>query len=214
VCRWAEEQSRYPRDSVFDERVGSTLQVQRNSVEEGCLIVVQVDYDTEGYTVTVMYGEGQPNGAAGTGGSTGNNEWDTGGTGTSGTGTSDTSGDGTGSGNSGSGDGNGGTGDYSSLLSAGEPDSTNTLNGWEIAVYADGTVSVAGGQGIIWPDGTIYINGNKNESLGTMELPEDGSSVSFPGGTLYAAGGELYVVANGSVLYIDADSTATAWDAP
>jgi hypothetical protein len=80
--------------SAFDATVGSSIQVQRNSVEADYLIVVQADYDAEGYTITIMRGEGQASGAGGqTGGS---NTGGSGGDGSDlgGSGTNDDSGDG------------------------------------------------------------------------------------------------------------------------
>ena len=83
-----------------------------------------------------------------------------------------------------------------------------------IATYSDGTVSIENGQGIIMPDGTIHVNGNLKQNNGPIQIPSGGSSIEINGGSVQAVNGEFYISANGSVLYIDAEGTASAWDAP
>ena len=49
---------------LFGQSAGSSIQAWRNSVMEGHMVVVQADYDTKGYTITVMHGQGQAGGGA------------------------------------------------------------------------------------------------------------------------------------------------------
>jgi hypothetical protein len=46
-------------DDAFGGSSGASIQAWRNSKDSGYMVIVQADYDTNGYTITVMRGEGQ-----------------------------------------------------------------------------------------------------------------------------------------------------------
>ena len=43
----------------LDAETGKDMQLARNSVTEGKMVVVQIDYDKDGYTITLMWGDGE-----------------------------------------------------------------------------------------------------------------------------------------------------------
>jgi hypothetical protein len=53
-------------DAAFSAPSGTGIQAWKNSAESGYMIIVQADYDAQGYTITVMRGEGQTSTATST----------------------------------------------------------------------------------------------------------------------------------------------------
>jgi hypothetical protein len=188
-------------DSAFDGPNGSSVQVWRNARESGFMLVVQVDWDSAGYSVTFMRGEGQVEG-----GTTGGLGTDTGGTDTD-----ETDIDETDTGGSGSETGANGT-DTGGQLPAGEPSSTSTINDLKIATYDDGTVSIEDGTIIIAPNGQAYYQGAKRTNEAPISIPENGSSMAINGGSVKIVNGEFYISANGTLVYIDANGDVTYHD--
>jgi len=45
-------------DNDFTGSTGTDFEFAKESVEEGCLVIVRIDYDLEGYTITLVQGEG------------------------------------------------------------------------------------------------------------------------------------------------------------
>ncbi|MDR0818249.1 MAG: zinc-ribbon domain-containing protein [Oscillospiraceae bacterium] len=183
--------------SLFKKPVGSTIQVARNSSKPGYMVIVQADYDNKGYTITVMLGEGQTAAVIQTTPEPIQTTPEP--THAPPAPTADTT-------------------IYTAeeLLPDGEPTSTNVINDWSIRSYADGTVSIGTeDSAIITPDGKIYILGEFYSNAPAIPLPSGGTQTSVNGVDVYVTdSGELYVVANGSMLYVDADKIGFAYDAP
>ena len=180
-----------------DDVIDSGEQVWRNSTQTGYMLVVQVDFDANGYTVTAMRGKGQVSGGTPTGESSTPSA--------PAASSEETVSSAPASSESASG------GDYSRLLPDGEPTDTLSLNGYEIAGYDDGTVSVNGGKAIIMPDGAVYVNCAKYESKGKMTVPDGGTSATVGDAMASMADGKLYVAANGSILFVDEEGNAAAY---
>ena len=49
----------FTTDADFSKTTGADIQLARNSVTDGFAVIVQLDYDTSGYKVTLMWGEGK-----------------------------------------------------------------------------------------------------------------------------------------------------------
>jgi hypothetical protein len=184
-------------DAAFDEKTGAEIQVWRNAVEPGYMIIVQADYDERGYTITVMRGEGQVTGGASSTSALSESQSSTTETPSTGTPSTQTPAP---------------TGEFSSLLPAGEPTSTSTFYDYTIASYADGTVSVNEGRGIIYPDGTVYLNGELYPSNGVMEIPGNSDDrIEVNNAVAVMVDNQLYIVANGGVIYVDSGGTGYAY---
>jgi hypothetical protein len=101
--------------------------------------------------------------------------------------------------------GTGGSGDTGGQLPAGEPSSTNTVNGLKIATYDDGTVSIEDGALIIAPNGQAYFEGERRDNEASISIPDGGSSIAINGGMIKSINGEFYISANGTLVYISAN---------
>ncbi|MDR0841568.1 MAG: zinc ribbon domain-containing protein [Christensenellaceae bacterium] len=188
-------------DVTFAKKTGSRIQIWRSAEEPGYMIVVQADYDARGYTITLMYGEGQVamgETPAGTPApqpqTTQPPPYDPPATEQPAATVPPN--------------------DFSALLPAGEPVDSDTINGYKIDIYKNGTVSLNDGRGIILPNGTVYINGTPRDSIDMIEIPDGGTIAYYDECAVAIVDGQLYVAANGGLICVDRDGNASVYSTP